>query len=99
MWKPALVSAAIIAGPVTDERGRLRYQTTRKEGPHQLRHCYASVLRHGGVSIKEPAEYLGHHDPAFTLRVYSHLVAGSHERARQVFDSHLFRLRAVADGT
>jgi hypothetical protein len=38
-------------------------------------------------------------DPAFTLRVYSHLMAGSHERARQVFDARLFRPRAVADGT
>lgn len=98
-WKPALASASIIAGPMADERGRPRYQTTRKEGPHQLRHYYASVLLHGGVSIKELAEYLGHHDPAFKLRVYSHLVSGSHERARQVFDSRLFRPRAVADGT
>ncbi len=99
VWKPALVSAAIIRGPVADERGRPRYETTRKEGPHQLRHYYASVMLHGGVSVKELAEYLGHHDPAFTLRVYSHLVSGSHERARQVFDSRLFRPRAVADGT
>jgi Phage integrase family len=84
------------------ERGaavRPRYQTTRKEGPHQLRHYYASVMLHGGVPIKELAEYLGHHDPAFTLRVYSHLISGSHERARQVFDSRLFWPRAVADGT
>jgi integrase len=53
-----------------------------------LRHYYASVMLHGGVSVKELAEYLGHHDPAFTLRVYSHLIPGSHERARQVFDAH-----------
>jgi hypothetical protein len=26
-----------------------------------------------GVSAKELAEYLGHHDPAFTLRIYAHL--------------------------
>jgi integrase len=64
-----------------------------------MRHYYASVMLHGGVSVKELAEYLGHHDPAFTLRVYSHLVPASHERARQVFDAHLFRPRAVAGGT
>jgi integrase len=28
----------------------------------------------GGVSIKELAEYLGHSDPAFTLRVYAHML-------------------------
>ena len=27
-----------------------------------------------GVSIKELAEYLGHSDPAFTLRVYAHML-------------------------
>lgn len=96
-WKPALVAAGIIARPVTDSRHRPHYQTTSKEGPHHLRHYYASL--HGGVSVKELAEYLGHHDPAFTLRVYSHLIDGSHERARQVFDARLFRPRAVADGT
>lgn len=41
------------------------------EGIHQLRHYYASVVLAGGVSIKELAQYLGHADPAFTLRVYA----------------------------
>jgi hypothetical protein len=40
----------------------------------------------GGVSIKELAEYLGHADPAFTLRVYAHLLPSSHDRARSVID-------------
>jgi integrase len=99
VWKPALVAAGIITKPGFDNRKRPHYLTTSKEGPHQLRHYYASVMLHGGVSVKELAEYLGHHDPAFTLRVYSHLIAGSHERARRVFDARLFRPRAVADGT
>ena len=38
----------------------------------------------GGVSIRELAEYPGHADPAFTLRVYAHLLPSSHDRARQV---------------
>jgi integrase len=99
VWKPALAAAGIIPVPGNDRRGRKRYVTTRKEGPHQLRHYYASVLLADAVSIKELEEYLGHHDPAFTLRVYSHLVAGSHDRARQVIDARMFRPRAVADGT
>ena len=99
VWKPALVKAEIIPEATRDGRGRRRYATTRKEGPHQLRHYYASVMLADGVSVKELAEYLGHHDPAFTLRVYSHLIAGSHDRARRVIDARMFRPRAVADGT
>ena len=98
-WKPALVKAGIISEPVKDGRGRNRYVTTRKEGSHQLRHYYASISLADGVSIKELAEYLGHHDPAFTLRVYAHLLPSSHERARQAIDRRMFRPRAVADGT
>jgi integrase len=40
----------------------------------------------GGVTIKELAEYLGHRDPAFTLRVYAHLLPSSHDRARMVIN-------------
>jgi integrase len=74
VWKPALVKANLIPEPVNDRRGRHRYVTTRKEGVHQLRHYYASVMLAGGVSIKELAEYLGHSDPGFTLRVYAHML-------------------------
>jgi hypothetical protein len=48
VWKAALASAGVIPAPQTDRRGRTRYQTTRKEGPHQLRHFYASVMLHDG---------------------------------------------------
>jgi integrase len=99
VWKPALASAGVIPAPETDRRGRRRYATTRKEGPHQLRHFYASVMLAGGVSVKELAQFLGHKDEAFTLRVYTHLLPSSHDRARQVMDSRMFRPRAVADGT
>lgn len=43
-----------------------------------LRQCHAR----GGISVKELAEYLGHSDPAFTLRVYAHMLSCSHDRAR-----------------
>jgi integrase len=52
-----------------------------------------------GVLVKELAEYLGHHDPAFTLRIYAHLLPSSHDRARRVSDTRTFRPRAVSDGT
>lgn len=99
VWKPALVQAGIIPQPTKDGRGRRRYKTTRKEGMHQLRHFYASMVLADGVSIKELAAYLGHADPGFTLRIYTHLLPDSHDRARQAIDNRMFRPRPVADGT
>ncbi|HEY3894553.1 MAG TPA: site-specific integrase [Pseudonocardiaceae bacterium] len=58
----------------------------RADGMHALRHFYASTLLANGVSIKELAEYLGHSDPGFTLRTYTHLVPSSNERARLAID-------------
>lgn len=48
---------------------------------HALRHHYASVLLDGGISIRALAEYLGHADPGFTLRIYSHLMPNTEDRA------------------
>lgn len=98
-WKPALAAAGIIAKPTKDSQGRRKYVTTRREGLHQLRHHYASVMLAAGVNVKELAEYLGHADPGFTLRIYAHLLPDSHDRARQAIDERMFRPRAVADGT
>ncbi len=44
---------------------------------HALRHFYASVLLDAGESIKAVSQYLGHSDPALTLRVYAHLMPSS----------------------
>ncbi|ACU40165.1 tyrosine-type recombinase/integrase [Actinosynnema mirum] len=59
----------------------------RADGMHALRHFYASTLLSRGVSVKELAEYLGHSDPGFTLRTYTHLVPSSHERAREAINA------------
>lgn len=53
---------------------------------HALRHFYASVLIDAGESVKAVAEYLGHADPGFTLRVYAHLLPSSEQRARAAID-------------
>jgi integrase len=98
VWKPALVAAGVIPDAEKDARARKRFTTSRREGLHQLRHYYASVMLAGGVSVKELAEYLGHADPGFTLRVYAHMMPGSHDRARKAIDDRLFRPRAVSDG-
>jgi integrase len=95
VWKPALAAAKVIPTPTKDKRGRLRYETTRREGTHQLRHYYASVMLASGVNVKELAEYLGHADAGFTLRIYAHMLPDSHDRARKAIDERMFRPRAV----
>lgn len=74
VWKPALVQAGM-------------HSPARSEGFHALRHFFASMLLEGGISIRALAEYLAHADPAFTLRVYTHLMPSSHERTRLAIDS------------
>ena len=74
VWKPALEAAGIEYVP-------------RQSGMHQLRHHYASVLLDAGVSIAALASYLGHADPSVTLKVYSHMMPHSQDRARQAIDA------------
>ena len=45
-------------------------------GFHTFRHTCASLLFEGGKDIKQVSEWLGHADPAFTLRTYVHLLDG-----------------------
>ena len=98
VWKPGLVQAGLIPPPTGTSRS-LKYATTRREGPHQLRHFYASIMLADGASIIELAEYLGHHDPAVTLRIYGHLQPNSHDKARKIIDARMFRPRAVSGGS
>ncbi|HEX8761913.1 MAG TPA: site-specific integrase, partial [Pseudonocardiaceae bacterium] len=64
-------------------------QTSREDGFHALRHFYASTLLDAGESIVALAEYLGHSDPGFTLRTYTHLMPSSQQRTRQAVDGVL----------
>jgi integrase len=41
---------------------------------HQLRHGHATLLLAQGVPMRVIADQLGHADPGFTARVYSHVV-------------------------
>ncbi|MEV5157879.1 site-specific integrase [Streptomyces sp. NPDC053728] len=68
-WQPALDASGVPRG--------------RENGMHALRHFYASVLLDAGESIKALSEYLGHHDPGFTLRTYTHLMPSSEKRTRE----------------
>ncbi|MFD8049323.1 tyrosine-type recombinase/integrase [Streptomyces chartreusis] len=82
-WKPALVTARVIPQPKPGER----HQAAREHGMHALRHFYASVLLDSGENVKALTHYLGHNDPRFTLRVYTHLMPSSDARARKAVDS------------
>lgn len=75
VWARALTTAGVPAG--------------RENGCHALRHFYASTLLEAGESVKALSEYLGHADPGFTLRTYTHLMPSSGERARSAVDSAL----------
>jgi integrase len=75
IWKKALRAAGV--------------DPTRENGMHALRHFYASVLLDAGESIRALADYLGHADPGFTLRVYTHLMPSSEDRARTAMDKAL----------
>ncbi len=61
-------------------------EVSRANGVHALRHFYASALLDAGESVKAVAEWLGHSNAAFTLRVYAHLMPESPGRARRALD-------------
>jgi integrase len=83
-WRPALRAAGVPTG--------------RDNGMHALRHFYASVLLDAGESIKALSEYLGHHDPGFTLRTYTHLMPSSETRTRAAVDAVFGNVAATDDG-
>jgi integrase len=70
VWRPALERAGVEPG--------------KRNGMHALRHFYASVLIDAGESVRAVADFLGHADPGFTLRVYAHLLPASEARARRI---------------
>lgn len=77
-FNPYIWRKALAAAEVPNERAN---------GMHALRHHYASVLLDAGESIKAVSEYLGHADPGFTLRTYTHLMPSSDDRTRKALDS------------
>ncbi|MFD5950633.1 tyrosine-type recombinase/integrase [Streptomyces collinus] len=84
VWRPALRTAGVDPG--------------RSNGMHALRHFYASVLLDAGESIKALSEYLGHHDPGFTLRTYTHLMPSSETRTRAAVDRVFADEESSSDG-
>jgi Phage integrase family len=73
-------------------------QAAPEDGMHALRHAYASVLLDAGESIKALSEYLGHSDPGFTLRTYTHLLPSSETRTRKAIDDAFTEAEAEGNG-
>lgn len=84
VWKRAIRAAGI--------------EDDRRNGMHVLRHTYASVLLDAGESIKALSLYLGHADPGFTLRVYTHLLPSSEDRTRRAIDRAFGHATDTPDG-
>jgi integrase len=94
VWKPALAKAGVIAEA---EEGK-RHPASREDGMHALRHFYTSVLLAAGENVKALSHYLGHDDPGFTLRVYTHLMPSSDGRARRAVDGMYGATDPAPDG-
>ncbi len=64
-------------------------------GFHRLRHTCGTELRRAGASDKQVQLWLGHHDPAYTARIYIHL---THADLPDPAVLDAFRLAAKASG-
>jgi integrase len=91
-WKPALNDAGLIPPAevtyVDPKRGKqpwrkVTWEMPREFGFHVLRHTFASVVLAAGETITQLASWLGHYDPAFTLRTYVHFMPKSGSRGRE----------------
>ena len=56
----------------------------RSASPPKLRHTFASILVAIGKDPTYVMQQLGHTDPAFTLRVYSHMMRRSEEEREEL---------------
>lgn len=82
IWKPALKQAGLSEG--------------RENGTHALRHHFAAACLAAGMSVPQLAAHLGHKDPAFTARVYGHLMPDAPQRAAEMLEAIFGAVPATA---
>ncbi|MFI1886063.1 tyrosine-type recombinase/integrase [Streptomyces jumonjinensis] len=85
VWKPALAAIGVI--PMR-EKGK-RWQVSRKDGFHVLRHTYASIILEAGESVVTLARWLGHSSPTITLDHYAHFIPDAGTKGRSAVNSWL----------
>ncbi|MER6778402.1 MULTISPECIES: site-specific integrase [unclassified Streptomyces] len=91
-WKRALASAGVIppAPPRKPGSSRIaKHAAAPQDGFHVLRHTFASVHLHERESVVSVAAWLGHADPAITLKVYAHMMPEADGRGRRAMDAWL----------
>ncbi|MEV6147564.1 tyrosine-type recombinase/integrase [Streptomyces sp. NPDC051992] len=88
VWKPALAVAGVIA-PLEEGSadGARVWEPSREHGFHALRHFFASEELEAGESVVSLARWLGHSDPGFTLRKYSHFLPRAGARGTAAIDA------------
>ena len=59
----------------------------KKVSPHGLRHTYCSLLLSQNVPIQTVSKYMGHSDSTVTLKVYSHFIPDTQDKAIQALDA------------
>jgi integrase len=91
-------------GPIQEDgfrnnvwRPLLRRAQIRYRKPHTLRHTYASMLIEAGEPLTYVQQQLGHYSPAFTLKVYGHLLPRGDRRAVDALDDATIRNPAATE--
>lgn len=65
------------------------WEPSLEHGFHSLRHCFASEELEAGESVVSLVRWLGHSDPGFTLRKYSHFLPRAGARGGAAIDAIL----------
>ncbi|MFJ6013693.1 hypothetical protein [Streptomyces sp. NPDC092952] len=63
------------------------WKPSREHGFHALPHFFASEKLEAGESVVSLARWLGHSDPGFTLRKYSHFLPRAGARGSAAIDA------------
>lgn len=85
VWRPTRAAVGVPKG--------------REHGMHVLRHTFASICLAGtptipGEDIVKLAAWMGHTDPSFTLRTYTHMTGGE-SKTRNIFDAYFLSASAL----
>ncbi|WP_405964770.1 site-specific integrase [Streptomyces sp. NBC_00723] len=97
IWKPALAAAGVIPPPIETKQAMshrpgffrtvVKYQESREDGFHALRHTFASVQLDAREPIVAVSKWLGHADPSITLRIYAHMMPEADGRGRSAMQN------------